>query len=417
VGYTQLLELGVPDPVTSAQLHQLDRIARSAQHLLGLVNDVLDVARLDAGEMRVAHEHARVRPAVQAALAIARPLADHRGVRVATGHTGTADVHAEIENASYVGDETRVRQILVNLLSNAVKFTPPGGSVTVASGMVAYAPEAARVAGTGPWTYVSVADTGIGIAPEQHEAIFEPFMQVEVGLARSSTGTGLGLAISRRLARLMGGDLTVDSQPGVGSTFTLWLPAVAVGEAGEAGEAETSETRWKRAELSGTGWRVRGLDELGRALRDESAAILAAYTARLRADPGIPLAQDMRREQLEDHAATLIADLAQSLVLVANAGEEAAMLMRDGTTIQRTVAEQHAVRRRAQGWTEEALRRDHEILREVLEQAVRARVPTSADDASEGLRVLAWLTARAQALGLAAYRQAAEGGGAPFAPS
>jgi signal transduction histidine kinase len=116
-----------------------------------------------------------------------------------------------------------VRQILVNLISNAVKFTTPGGSVRLFCGGAKHGDPGARLVGSGPWTFIRVVDTGIGIPDEQLVRIFEPFVQAESGYTRTEGGTGLGLAISRRLARLMGGDITVQSEVGRGSTFTLWL--------------------------------------------------------------------------------------------------------------------------------------------------------------------------------------------------
>jgi signal transduction histidine kinase len=125
------------------------------------------------------------------------------------------------------GDSTRVRQILVNLLSNAVKFTAAGGTV-ILSGGTAECATAVELIGPGPWVYVRVEDTGVGIPPERLEGIFEPFEQVR--LTDAHAGAGLGLSISRRLARLMGGDLAARSQLGVGSDFILWLPVAQTTE-------------------------------------------------------------------------------------------------------------------------------------------------------------------------------------------
>jgi signal transduction histidine kinase len=124
----------------------------------------------------------------------------------------------------YVGDRDRVRQILLNLLSNAVKFTEPGGTVTVRCAPSAQPHPEAVLAGPGPWTLLLVEDPGIGIAPEAADSVFKPFVQVQPGRMRTRGGTGLGLTISRQLARLMGGDLTMRSEVGKGSCFSLWLP-------------------------------------------------------------------------------------------------------------------------------------------------------------------------------------------------
>jgi signal transduction histidine kinase len=127
------------------------------------------------------------------------------------------------QQTSFVGDEHRVRQILVNLLSNAIKFTEPGGQVSVSHG-VADAALPAISGQSGPWTYIRVADTGVGIAHADLERVFLPFEQAKQGYTQRRGGTGLGLAISQELARLMGGDLVAESELGHGSTFTLWLP-------------------------------------------------------------------------------------------------------------------------------------------------------------------------------------------------
>ncbi len=128
--------------------------------------------------------------------------------------SGAADV-------AYFGEDSRVRQIVGNLVANAIKFTESGRQVTV-SGGAGQSVTNADLAGPGPWVYVKVEDQGRGIPPDRLNAIFEPFQQAEV--ADQHRGTGLGLTISRQLARLMGGDITVQSEPGVGSSFTLWLP-------------------------------------------------------------------------------------------------------------------------------------------------------------------------------------------------
>jgi signal transduction histidine kinase len=214
LGYTDLLLMGLQGPVTPGQQKQLERVRYSSEHLMGLVDQLLDFARIEAGSLRVERHPALAEDAVRGALSQLGPEAAARGVAV------TADCHA---GARYVGDPQRVDQILLNLLSNAIKFTGPGGQARVSCAIRDGAvPDTAHA---GPWVCLRVEDTGIGIAPEQLERIFEPFVQVESGYTRRHGGAGLGLAISRRFARWMGGDLTVESTPGTGSAFTLWLPA------------------------------------------------------------------------------------------------------------------------------------------------------------------------------------------------
>jgi PAS domain S-box-containing protein len=220
VGYVQLLELGLAGPITDRQREFLGRLRASGRHLLGLVDDVLDVATAEAGQLTVAHEPATVGPAVEAAVALTEPDAEARGIAV-------VNRCAEGSEISYVGDEHRVRQIVLNLLSNAVKFTDAGGRIEIACDTTELAPSTVQPSRGGPWVVIRVRDTGIGIPHEQHHAVFEAFHQIESGRTRTRGGTGLGLAISRRLARLMGGDVSLASVVGLGSEFSLWLPGLA----------------------------------------------------------------------------------------------------------------------------------------------------------------------------------------------
>jgi signal transduction histidine kinase len=211
-GHVQLVELGLHGPVTPAQHEALARVQRAQRHLLGLIDDVLDYAKLEAG--RVVFRLAPV-PAVDA-LADLAPMIEPQLAAKRLAYA--VDVPA---GAAVRADRERLAQVLLNLLSNAAKFTPAGGAVSV---RVRVAPGAgaadARVT-------IAVRDTGVGIPPDKLATIFEPFVQVEQGLTRPHEGTGLGLSISRELARGMGGDLTATSTPGAGSTFTLVLPAAA----------------------------------------------------------------------------------------------------------------------------------------------------------------------------------------------
>jgi signal transduction histidine kinase len=204
-GYVQLLELGIHGPVTDAQREALDRIARGQRHLLRLINDVLNLARIEAGRVDYATEEVPLAETIAAVLPMVEPQME------ASGLACTSSVAPHLTARA---DREKVQQILINLLTNAVKFTPAGGRVTVVAERDR---DRRRVR-------VSVSDTGIGIAADKTERVFEPFVQVDVGHARRNEGTGLGLAISRDLARGMGGDLLVESEEGRGSTFTLVLP-------------------------------------------------------------------------------------------------------------------------------------------------------------------------------------------------
>ena len=206
-GYAQLIELGVRGPVTPEQHADLERIQRSQRHLLGLVNEVLNYAKLEAGSVAFDIADVDVRAAISEAEALVRLQADTKGLTLTVGDCPPGlCVRADAE---------KLRQVLVNLLSNVVKFTDRGG----ASIDMEY-----TAAHSDPVVQIHVRDTGIGIPADKLEAIFEPFVQVRAGLTRTAEGTGLGLAISRDLARGMGGDLVAESVEGAGSTLTLTLP-------------------------------------------------------------------------------------------------------------------------------------------------------------------------------------------------
>jgi signal transduction histidine kinase len=396
LGYAQLLEMGLAGPLADEQRKLLARLSASGQHLLGLVNDVLDIAKIEAGELRVAADTAWTGPIVAAVIELSAPMAAARQVALIDRRPGEA-------GEAFVGDEHRVRQILLNLISNAVKFTEPGGTVSVNCARANVAGPGTRLHGEGPWAAIEVADTGIGIAAEHLEQIFEPFHQVESGRTRTHGGTGLGLSISRRLARLMRGDLTIDSAPGKGSTLTLWLPG--------AQADESADRRSARATPVVIDSQVRGLCEIGEALRDEVHGVVRRYSVRLRADPETPRAAKLRQPDLEDHAVTFLADIAQSLIIVDEADAQAVDLLADASVIQRAIAERHGLRRHRQGWTEESVQRDFAVLRDEVERAVRGRIPANATDMEAALAVLNRLIDRAEEISRRAWREAEHRGG------
>ncbi len=201
IGYQSLLKEGIDGSLNESQLAQLSRIRASADHLLGLIDEILTFSRVEAGKEVVRLEDEQLRPLVEGAVAMVRPLAEHKGLTL----------RAEVPDGVIRTDGGKVRQILVNLLSNAAKFTDKG-EITLRG----------RRDANGAEFYIS--DTGIGIAPENLQRIFEPFWQVEQSSTRRAGGTGLGLTVSRSLARLLGGDVTVESKPGEGSAFTVTLP-------------------------------------------------------------------------------------------------------------------------------------------------------------------------------------------------
>jgi hypothetical protein len=374
------------------------------------------MAKVDAGHLAIARARATAGGAIASALAFVRPQAELKGVQL-------VDADAGASGAPYVGDEDRVRQVLVNLLANAVKFTPEGGTVTIASDTTRQPRPNARLAGGGPWSVVTVSDTGIGIDREHHARIFEAFHQVETGTSgpytRTAGGTGLGLTISRQLARLMGGDLTVESHRGRGAVFALWLPTARATSDDAAEPVQQREVLPSAADArdrdGASSAHLHVLGDIGDRLREAIGDVLLAYVERLRADRETPVARSMQRSELEDHAPTFLADLAQSLVILAASGDEAAALLRDSTAIQRTVSARHGARRRTQGWTDAAVRRDYEVLWEEIERAVRdaGRSSPSAADRPQGeidgaIGVLGRLVGRAAEISLAAWAEAAE---------
>ena len=203
-GYAELMELGIRGPVTPQQRQDLRRIQTSQRHLLGLINEVLNYAKLETGTVHYDIVDVRVRETLMSAEALVAPQARSKGLTLTVGRCA-AELSAR-------ADDEKLRQIFVNLLSNAVKFTDPGGRIDITcesgDGMVA----------------IEVHDTGIGIPADKLHAIFDPFIQVRADLTRQHEGTGLGLAISRDLARGMGGDLSARSEVGKGSAFRLTLP-------------------------------------------------------------------------------------------------------------------------------------------------------------------------------------------------
>jgi PAS domain S-box-containing protein len=204
IGFADLLETEVLGPMTGQQQDSLSRIKASAWHLIGIIDEILTLSRVEAGSEEVRVEEVDVAEVIRDVVRILEPQAVARGLNI--------QLDGVVEVARIRTDAGKVRQVLINLVSNAVKYTREG-NITV------------RVDRDGVSRLeVHVRDTGPGIAPENLERIFEPFTQVDASHTRVASGTGLGLAICRRLARLLGGDVLVRSEPGAGSTFTLQLP-------------------------------------------------------------------------------------------------------------------------------------------------------------------------------------------------
>src|SRR5437762_2562268 len=207
LGYSELMEMGISGPITDKMREQIARIRISATHLLSLVNDILDLAKVEAGRLQVTSGPASAAGTVAAALALIQPQAAARNLELEL-------LPLPAPNPIYRGDDERARQILVNLLSNAVKFTPPGGTITVQIGQSQAPDPETKLQPKRSYVSFRVTDTGTGFPQEKLISIFDPFVQAQSGHARPREGSGLGLTISRRLARLMGGDLTVKSEVG-----------------------------------------------------------------------------------------------------------------------------------------------------------------------------------------------------------
>jgi signal transduction histidine kinase len=203
-GYTELMEMEVHGPITDAQRHALERIRRSQVHLLSLINDVLNYARIEAARVSYETEDVPVHEALAGLEPLMAPQIQARGIAYQYEACDAA--------LTLRADSEKLRQILLNLLSNAVKFTPEGGQVRIWAD------------GDEKEVRIRVCDTGPGIPEDKLEAVFEPFVQLGRDLHSPQEGTGLGLAISRDLARGMDGDLTVENAPGHGAIFTLRLP-------------------------------------------------------------------------------------------------------------------------------------------------------------------------------------------------
>lgn len=204
IGGTEVLQAKIAGDLNARQLHYLQDIHASSRHLLSLINDILDLARIEAGKTELELTRFDLAGTIEHVLAVVRAQSEARQLNVR--------FYIAPELGSFVADERKVRQVLLNLISNAVKFTPQGGRIEV---------RAEVDAGSARF---SVHDSGIGIASEDHEAIFEQFRQVGTDPLRKRAGSGLGLAIARKFIELHGGRIWVESTPGEGSLFTFTLP-------------------------------------------------------------------------------------------------------------------------------------------------------------------------------------------------
>ncbi|VIO72005.1 response regulator [Bradyrhizobium ivorense] len=208
IGITEMLQEDARDANREDEFEPLDRVVRAARHLLAVINDILDLSKIEAGKMDL---HV-------GSFAIASVVEDvvHTVGTLAAKNNNALRLECPADIGVMSADQTRIRQALLNLVSNAAKFTE-NGTITISVDRA--------VAETGEWIVIAVADTGIGLTAEQKGRLFQDFVQADASTTRKYGGTGLGLAISRRFCQMMGGDITVESEPGKGSTFTIRLPA------------------------------------------------------------------------------------------------------------------------------------------------------------------------------------------------
>jgi signal transduction histidine kinase len=225
VGYVEMLREGTYGDLSARQAGPVERIEASANHLKELVDDILDLSKLDAARMDVLREPLALRPFILDVASSVEPLLIEKSLAL------SINVGATLPRLRT--DPAHLRQILLNLLGNAIKYTPSGQVAVRARIFDASGSESDRAglphrlpAAHGIWIAISVHDTGVGIAPDDHARVFDEFEQVNAGPRGDSMrrGTGLGLSISRRLARLLGGDITLDSARERGATFVVWLP-------------------------------------------------------------------------------------------------------------------------------------------------------------------------------------------------
>jgi signal transduction histidine kinase len=209
-GHVQLLEMGLHGSLTDAQREALERVQRSQRHLLSMINDLLNLAEVDAGRVRYAIVHQPAAPALQEVATLLEPLATTSGIAITVCPPVAGDEALQVQ-----ADPEKLQQILLNVVSNAIKFSTHGGRITL---------EAVRSPTDASLVELRVHDTGVGMPASQLAAIFEPFVQLGVPVHGQRDGVGLGLSISRMLARGMGGELRAESEVGAGSTLTLELP-------------------------------------------------------------------------------------------------------------------------------------------------------------------------------------------------
>lgn len=398
MGYADLLDAGVSGDLAPDQQRYVDAIRASSNHLFGLISDVLDLAKIEAGELAVEVGEIPVRPAIAWAIQIVESQAESRGLTL--GQAWECD-----DGVRVLGDGDRVRQILLNLLANALKFTEAGGTITVRCRTDEAAPPEAALPEMGPWVVIDVEDTGRGISADKLASVFDPFIQAESGHTRRASGTGLGLTISRRLARLMGGELTARSESGTGSCFSLWLPPAVQARAPIRVAVDQGPRTWPPEPHE-----LPGLAPAGQTLLDAIDRVEQEWLDRLKADRRIRAAERVNRAQLADQTAPLVAAMATTLSVLEDGGGDP-VLLDDAQAIQTLIARRHGHQRRRLGWGRGEVQREYQLLAEVLDAMLRREAPKrTAANLQTALAVVKRLVARAASDSLAVYDGDGDGG-------
>jgi signal transduction histidine kinase/CheY-like chemotaxis protein len=371
IGLTEMMVNNAARFGTEKAIEPLRRVERAGKHLLDLINQVLDLSKIEAGKLDLNPETVNVQHLVDEVVGTARPMAEQNKSQLS--------VECAADIAPIVVDALRLRQILLNLLSNACKFTK-GGEVSLRVTSVSIDSQ--------PWLEFAVADTGIGMTPEQIGRLFEEFTQADQSTARRYGGTGLGLAISRRLCRMMGGDVTVTSEPGKGSTFIVRLPldAAAVTESirQEAGEPHAPIPLGDCVLVIDDDATAREL--IATHLRDEGFAVVTAAGGR----EGLKRAQELHPAAIT--LDVLMPDLDGWTVLAALRGNPE---LADIPVVMATIVDQHrrGMTLGALGYLTKPIDRDQLIalLRPYQERVRRPRVLVVEDELSQRERIRSWL--------------------------
>jgi PAS domain S-box-containing protein len=384
VGYADLLDAQIAGQLSERQREFVDRIRLSSRHLLSIVNDVLDLSKIEAGEMIVVNVPTRADHVIASAVQMMATQAEQRRLSLTYS---VAD-----PDACFMGDADRARQIVLNLLSNALKFTPAGGHVNVRARVATSAPADVTRTPADAWIVIEVEDTGPGIPQDEVQRIFDAFVQVDAGHARSAGGTGLGLTISRRLARLMNGDMTVRSDEGVGSCFAVWLPAAPHRSSERRALEPAAGMRSYQSPAAAVGQLLLEAAEL---IEEELVLRLAEMHA---ATP--TRARD--HAELADHTAVFLAAIGRTMTAI---GEpDRADIVQDGEDIRALLATRHGRQRRRAGFSRDDIQREYAMLTDMIESYVRreAAQRTTAD-VDDAIATLRRLLDRGCSLSIAAY--------------